>query len=247
MQVPETVTPEASLAARALRLLRRTLLHLLLLLVAVGLFAAFQHLRMHGQAGASLACLAGAALLALAPLRAVAGELWAIEGKFMHALHGVGGLALVGLTLAGRIPGQPVLSHAALAPFAIMGAAQAVMHQDHPRNAEQAAALRSFAGSLPELEQFAHSGAFASPQNIARAAAVLRDVIGKAQALGETELRADPGFQEALRRVTTRYGTSLALDAVQSAVDGLARNPAASGTVADLRRRLAQARGVVER
>jgi len=72
----------------------------------------------------------GAGVLALAPLRGVLGELFAIEGKVLHALHGIGGLAFVGLAAGGVISGQPLLTHAAMAPFAIMGAAQAVMHQN---------------------------------------------------------------------------------------------------------------------
>ena len=109
-------------------------------------------------------------------------------------MHGLGGLAVVGLTMSGAVQGRPILTHAALAPFAIMGAAQAVMHQDHPRNAAQAAALQRFASSLPEVEAFM-KGDLTSPANARRAVAVLTDLIGKAQALGETELAADPNFK----------------------------------------------------
>jgi hypothetical protein len=239
---PSGRTPGPSPLATAVALLRRILLHLCLLLVAAGLFAAFEHYRLHGQSTPSLACLAGAALLALAPVRALLSELWAIEGRALHFVHGLGALVAAGLALSGLVSGQPVLTRAALAPFAMMGAAQAVMHQDHPRNPQQAAALANFARSLPEVEQFTRSGGLSSPRNLARAVLVLQDLIGKAQALGETELSADPGFQGALRQVTTRYGAMLGLDAVQSALDALARNPAAAGKVADLRQRLARAR-----
>ena len=126
-----------------------------------------------------------------------------------------------------------------------MGAAQAVMHQDHPRNAEQAAALRRFATSLPEVAQFAGSKNLASPENAKRAVAVLTDIIAKAQALGETELASDPGFQSALRRVSTRFGANLGLDAVDLALAKLAANPATAGAVPTLRRRLAQARSAL--
>ena len=123
-------------------------------------------------------------------------ELFAIEGKVLHLVHGIGGLALGGLALGGVISGGPLLTHAALAPFAIMGAAQAVMHQDHPRNPEQADALRRFATSLPEVEQFTNSGDLTSPANVRRAVAVLTDLVTKAQVLGETELRVRSRFSK---------------------------------------------------
>jgi hypothetical protein len=106
-----------------------------------------------------------------------------------------------------------------MAPFAIMGAAQAIMHQDHPRNTEQAEALRRFATSLPEVAAFADSKVLRSPANAQRAVAALSDILAKAQALGETELESDPGFQQALQRSSTRFGVSLALDAVESALN----------------------------
>ena len=87
----------------------------------------------------------------------------------MHALHGVAGLAFIGLAAGGVISGQPLLNRAALAPFAIMGAAQAMMNQNHPRNAKQAEALRRFATSLPEVAEFTSSGNLTSPENVVRA------------------------------------------------------------------------------
>jgi hypothetical protein len=156
-------------------------------------------------------------------------------------VHGLGGLAVVGLGISGAVQSRSILTHAALAPFAIMGAAQAVMHQDHPRNAAQAAALQRFASSLPEVEAFT-KGDLTSPANARRAVAVLTDLIGKAQALGETELAADPNFQSALSRVTTHAGLSLGLDAIDQAITTLSTNPAAAGAIPDLKRRLAQAR-----
>ncbi|MGE5180321.1 MAG: hypothetical protein ACM3PF_14640, partial [Bacteroidota bacterium] len=136
-----------------------------------------------------------------------------------------------------------VLTGAALAPFQIMGAAQAVMHQNHPRNARQAAALQRFASSLPEVAQFASGKNLASPANAARAVAVLSDIIGKAQALGATELDSDPGFQNALARVSTRFGANMGLDAVDLALSKLAvANPSAARAVPGLRRRLVSAR-----
>jgi hypothetical protein len=161
----------------------------------------------------------------------------------MHFAHGLGGLAVLGLGSAGVISGAPVLDHAAMAPFAIMGAAQAMMHQDHPRNREQAEALRRFATSLPEVAQFTRSGDLSSPERARRAIVVLSDLLNKAQVLGETELRADPGFQSALVRV----GLTLGLDSIDHAVDSLAANPAASSKLPGLRAQLARARRTMDR
>jgi len=208
---------------------------------------AHEHFALHGQSMPSLASLLAAVGFALAPVRALARELLAIEGKVLHLLHGIGGLALLGLTLGGVISGGPVLTHAAMAPFAIMGAAQALMHQDHPRSREQAEALRRFATSLPEVQQLTSSSDLTSPANVQRAIAVLTDLVAKAQLLGETELRADPGFQSALRRTTTRFGLSLGLDSIDRAIRKLSANPAAPPALADLQKRLASARKSIEK
>ena len=216
------------------------------LAVAAVALGAHQHFKLHGQPVPSLASLLAAAGFGLAPVRALAREALAVEGKVLHLVHGVGGLALLGLTLGGVVSGGPILTRAAMAPFAIMGAAQAIMHQDHPRSPEQAEALRRFAGSLPEVRQFAGSRDLGSPANAARAVAVLTDLVAKAQALGETELRADPGFQSALRRATTRFGLSLGLDAVDQAIGRLSQSPAAAGALPGLRQRMAAARRTID-
>ena len=188
---------------------RPILLHLLLgclaLLAAAGLFAAYEHYKLHDQSTASWLCLIAAALLALAPIRALLREFFAVEGKVLHLFHGIGGLALIALPLSGFVTGGRVLNHAALAPFAIMGAAQAIMHQDHPRNARQA------------------------------------------EALGETELQADPAFQSALRRVSTRIGLGLGLDSIEHTIDLMGANPAAAGAAPALRKRLMAVRKSVQR
>lgn len=220
----------------------RILLHGLSLLLAAGAFVAYQHFRLQGQSSAATASLVAAGLLAFSPIRALVGELFAIEGKALHALHGLGGLALIGLGATGLIKAPALMTHAAMAPFAIMGAAQALMHQEHPRNAEQAAAMRRFATSLPEVAHIARPDALGSPAAAAQAASTLQDIISKAQALGETELRADPAFQSAWAQATTRTGLSLGLDAVEQAINRLAQSPAGAGAVPDLRRRLDQAR-----
>lgn len=135
-----------------------------------------------------------------------------------------------------------MLTHAALAPFAIMGAAQAITHQDHPRSAQQAAALRNFASSLPEVAQFTRSGDFASSTNVARAVRVLTDLLAKAQALGETELEADPGAQSALKQMSVRTGLNVGMNTISHSIDVMAKTPAGAAAAAGLRTRLAQVR-----
>jgi len=205
---------------------------------------AYQHFKLNGQSTLALVSLVAAGVFALAPLRALIGECFALEGKLLHVLHGVGGLAFIGLAAGGVISGQPLLNRAALAPFAIMGAAQAMMNQNHPRNAKQAEALRRFATSLPEVAEFTSSGILTSPENVARAVHVLNDLISKAEALGETEPEADPNFQSAWARATTRTGLTLGLDTIDQAINRLASNPTAAAAVPDLRRRLAHARNL---
>lgn len=218
------------------------LLHGGFLLISVGCLAAYEHFRVAGYSTASLVSLVAGAGFGFAPLRDLIRIVAGIEGKALHLVHVLGGLALLALPVTGVVSGGPVLTHAALAPFAIMGAAQAVMHQDHPRNGKQAAALQRFASSLPEVAQFTSSKDLTSPANAARAVAALTDIIGKAQALGETELEADPGFQSALRQVSTRFGAGLGLDAVDLALNKMAANPATESAVPGLRKELALAR-----
>jgi hypothetical protein len=219
------------------------LLHWVLgLLGAAVLFVGYEHLKLNGAPGAAYACLAGSALLALSPLKALVHRLFEVERGMMHLVHLAGGLALIALPVTGLVSGAPVLTHAALAPFAIMGAAQAVMHQDHPRNAAQAAALRNFATSLPEVAQFTRTGDFTSPANVQRAVHVLSDLMSKAQALGETELQSDPGFQSALKAVGMRTGLNLSLDVIDHSIDVMAKSPAAASVTPALRARLAQVR-----
>ena len=244
-EVTDTPTDKPRVPAAAIA--GRVLLHVGFLLIALAAFAAYAHFSVHGQSGVSLGCLVAAAGFGFAPVRDVVRVALAVEGKALHVVHGLGGLALLGLPLAGVVSGGSVLTHTAMAPFAIMGAAQAVMHQDHPRNAEQAAALRRFAASLPEVAQFTSAKNLASPDNAQRAVAVLTDILSKAQALGETELRADPGFQSALHQVSTRFGANLGLDAVDLALAKLAANPATAGAVPELRKQLATARRTIER
>ena len=97
------------------------------------------------------------------------------------------------------------------------------------------------------VEQLTSARDLTSPDNAARAARVLGDLISKARALGATELDADPGFQSALREVTTRVGLTLGLDAVDQGIDRLAGQPGTSRQVAELRKELSWARQEIAR
>ncbi len=227
-------------------ILGKLLLNAAFLGVAAVAYVVHEHYALTGQAKPALASLLVAAGFALMPLRALLHELFAIEHGILHFVHGLGGLGLIGLTAGGVISGRPLLNHTATAPFAIMGAAQAIMHQNHPRSREQAAALRTFASSIPEVASFAGSRDLTSPANVRRAVTVLTDLLGKAQALGETELRSDPGFQGALRAATGRLGVSLGLDAADQAIGKLGATPDGARAVPELRRKLAAARRSVE-
>lgn len=232
------VAPRRSIRSTALRVL----MHAGFLLVAVGCLAAYEHFSVEGQSRASIVSLIAAAGFGFAPLRDLIRVAFRVEGRALHAVHLVGGLGLLALPLTGVVSGTPVLTHAAMAPFAIMGAAQALMHANHPRNGAQAAALQQFVSSLPEVAALSSGRALSSPANAARAVAVLTDVVAKAQALGETELQSDPGFQSALRQVSARFGTNLGLDAVDAALNRLAANPATAAAVPKLRQQVAAAR-----
>ncbi|MBS0376838.1 MAG: hypothetical protein JSS29_00005 [Proteobacteria bacterium] len=236
----EAVAAAQDVSRRA-GLLHHLLLNIIALIVAAGGYVAHEHFKLAGEKTPALVALVVAAVCAFMPLRSLLGAVLSVERRALHAFHAVGALALAGLGAAGVYSSPGLMSHAAMAPFALMGAAQAVMHQDHPRNAEQAAALRRFASSLPEVAQFT-SGDLTSPANAQRAVIVLTDLIGKAEALGETELRADPNFQSAWAQATTRAGLGLGLDSIDQAIDRLAKNPAAAGAVPQLRRELAHAR-----
>ncbi len=251
MQIPQPAVPsigQQPQAATGATVLRHFAHWVLALAGAVVLFVAYEHLSLQGARAPAYACLAGSALLALSPLKALLHELFTLERGVMHVAHGIGGLALLALPVTGVVSGVPVLSRAAMAPFAIMGAAQALMHSNKPRNAAQAEAMRNFVSSMPEVAQFASARDFTSPANISRAVSVLNDLISKAQVLGQTELDSDPRFQSALRQAGVRTGVGLGLDAIQRSIDTMAAaNPAAAAAVPELRARLAQARNTLKR
>jgi len=223
----------------------KILMHIGALVIAVACFAAYGHLKLEGRSTAAMVSLVSAAVFGFIPLRDVLRVFFRVEGKALHVAHGLGSLALIGLPVTGVVSGTSMMSHAWMAPFAMMGAAQAVMHQNNPRNAQQAAALQRFAASLPEVAQFTSPKDLASPTNAKRAVAALSDILAKAQALGETELQSDPGFQSALRQTTARFGASLGLDAVDVALRNLSGNPAAQNAIPDLQRKLALARKTI--
>jgi hypothetical protein len=212
---------------------------------AVSAFIAYEHFKLNGNSSLSLTCLVLAALLALVPVRAFLRTLLALERGVLHLFHGVGALALLALPITGIISGAPLMTHAAMAPFAIMGAAQAVMHQNQPRNRAQAEALRRFAASLPEVAVFSDPASLTTPARAAQAATVLKDLLSKAEALGQTELDADPGFQTALKAATLSTGLNLSLDAIDHSLDVMAGNPLAASLVPSLRRQLEHARTTI--
>jgi hypothetical protein len=219
----------------------RLLLHAVFLVIAIGCLAGYEHFRVAGRTDASVACLVAAGLFGFAPIRDLLGLVFGLGGRALHLVHALGALGLTVLPLSGMVTGAPVLTHAASAPFALMAAAQAVMHQNHPRNPAQAAALQRFAASLPAVAQFTAAD-LSSPANARRAVVVLTDILAKAQALGQTELAADPKYQSAVGRTSAAVGARLGLDAVDMVLARLAANPATAKAVPPLRRQLAQAR-----
>ncbi|MGH8142599.1 MAG: hypothetical protein ACREU2_08800, partial [Steroidobacteraceae bacterium] len=130
--------------------------------------AADQHFSLTGRAVPAAGWLVAAGGFALAPARLLVHTLFAIEGAALHWIHGLGGLAFIAPTAGEVISDAPLINYSAMAPFAIMGAAQALMHSNQPRNAAQSQALRRFIASLTEFQQFAHAGNLGSPQNARR-------------------------------------------------------------------------------
>jgi hypothetical protein len=222
--------------------LGRVLLHCGFLVIAVACLAAYEHFSAEQQPTSSLVSLLAAAGFGFLPVRDVLRVVFNLGGVALHLVHVVGGLALVALPFMGVVSGTSVLTHAAMGPFAIMGAAQALMHSNRPRNAKQAAALQQFVAGLPAVAQLAGSKTFTSPESAARALTVVSGIVSKAQALGQTELDADPGFQSALSQVTTRFGANLGLDAVDLVLARLEANPATARAVPALKTQLAAAR-----
>lgn len=239
-------TPADSPRRRAKRVGLRLALHGASLLLAIGFFAAYGHFKLEGQSTAAMVSLVLAAVCGFAPLRDVLRLGLRLEGRALHLAHGLGSLALIGLPLSGAVPGTSMLTHTLTAPLSIMGAAQALMHSNQPRNAKQAAAFQRFVTSLPQVAQFASAKDLTSPANAMRAATVLSDIIAKAQALGETELEADPNFQSAYQQVFTRFASNLGLDAVDLALRNVAANPATANAVPNLQLQLAKARTTIE-
>jgi hypothetical protein len=207
------------------------LLRCLFLALALGLYLTYRHYSLLNQSTPALASLGGTAVFG-----------WATIRGLMARLRHFAFVLIPGVALLGYWKGAPMVDQFAQSPFAIMAAMQAVMHQDHPRSAAQAAALRQFASSLTEVGRFAGSD-LRSPANAARAIQVIGDIMTKAEYLGATELRSDPGFQNAVRNTTMRTGINWGLDSVVATLRALANNPSIAKQVKDLRRRVDALRG----
>jgi hypothetical protein len=237
------VPPQATPARGTLGgLVGRILLHLVFLVVAVACFALYEHFKVVGRSDLALGYLVAAAVFVLLPLRDLLHVVFGIGGAALHLVHAVGSLILIAIPLSGFVSGTPLLTNAAMAPFAVMGAAQALMHGSHPRNAKQAQAMQSFATSLPELRAVADGKQLATPAGARRAVVILSDIITKAQALGQTELQSDPRYRDALSQASAGFGAKLGLDAVELVLSKLAANPATAPYVPKLRQQLESAR-----
>ncbi len=216
------------------------LIHAASFIAGLCCLAAWRVLRLDGNSAASMGALVAAGLLLLSSLHLVLDAVFALERRLRHAVHLVAGLGFAGLAAGGHLNHLPVLNDAALAPFAMFGAVQALMHSGQPRNPEQAAALQHFLSGVREIEGLDFSGR--SLEGTQHTAAVLKDLVTRAQVLGPTELRSDPGFQSALRQVTARSGLSLGMDNLGGAIDRLASQPGGERAAHELRRELAAAR-----
>ena len=97
--------PKRSLASIA----GRFLLHALFLVIALGAFLAYQHYSTLGAKTESTVSLLIAGGFALAPVRAVLHAFFAVERRVLHLVHGLGGLAVVGLTLSGAVQGLSLI------------------------------------------------------------------------------------------------------------------------------------------
>lgn len=241
----ERIPPDAPAPSPHRAFVRRLAWHLLALILALLSLAAYLHFRAEGPALAAIVALIAGALFGFVPFRDLLRLFFRVEGPLLHLVHMLGAIALALVPLSGAVSGVPLLAHSAMAPFAIMGAAQALMHQDHPRNPQQLAAMHRFAESLPELAAFGSPHSLRSPADVQRAVTNLSDVLAKAQVLGQTELDADPGFQAALRRSSTRLGIGLALDAIQVSLASLPSGLARTAPVQTLQTQLAQTRALM--
>ncbi|HZT05300.1 MAG TPA: hypothetical protein VFA39_23820, partial [Steroidobacteraceae bacterium] len=113
--LPVGAAPPARVRPHAV--LGRIVLHVCNLVVAAGALASYEHFSLQGSSGLAVASLLAAGGFGFAPIRALLHALFALERGVLHIVHGIGGLAIVGLAAGGATSGSPVLSHAALAPF----------------------------------------------------------------------------------------------------------------------------------
>lgn len=208
----------------------KLLLRLLALGISVGFYLANRHYRLTGESEPAMWALGGAIVFGYAALHGV-------FGRLRHL--GLSAAALLGAL--GYWKGGPTVGQGAQSAFAVMAAMQTLTHQDHPRSAQQAAALRDFAQSLPAVAQFA-GGDLTSPENAARAMRVIGNILSKAERLGATELAADPKYRNAVHRLTMRAGLTIGLDSVDEVLQRCLGNPTIGPQAAELQARVRKLR-----
>ena len=201
------------------------------LLIALACFAAYGHFKLEGQSTAAMVSLASAAVFGFTPLRGCCASYFASRESAAHRPR-FGQPRAHRAPVSGVVSSRPVLTRAWMAPFAMMGAAQAVMHQNNPRNAKQAAALKQFATSLPEVAQFAGPKDLVAANAKARRRRAVRHS-RQGASLGRDRARIRSGISEraAKPRAIRREPWPRRVDV---ALRNLSGNPAAQSAVPDL-------------
>ncbi len=226
----KAVDGASNAGAGVTRWLTRLLLRLLALGISVGFYLANRHYRLTGQSEPAMWALGGAVVFGYAALHGVFGRLRSF---------GLAAAAVLGAL--GYWKGGPTVGQGAQSAFAVMAAMQTLTHQDHPRSAQQATALRDFAQSLPAVAQFA-GGDLTSPENAARAMRVIGNILAKAERLGATEMAADPKYRSAVHELTVRAGLSIGLDSIDEALQRYLGNPTIGPQAAALQARVRKLR-----
>ena len=88
----------------------RLVWHAVLLVIAVGCFALYGHLKVEGRTTPAMIALVVGAVCGFAPLRDVLRLVFRIEGTALHVAHGLGALGLVGLPVSGVVSGAPLFT-----------------------------------------------------------------------------------------------------------------------------------------
>src|ERR1043165_10240459 len=81
----------------------RLVWHFILLLIALGCFAAYGHFKLEGRSTAAIVSLVAAAIFAFAPIRDVLRLVFRVEGTALHVAHGLGSLGLIALPVTGVV------------------------------------------------------------------------------------------------------------------------------------------------